>query len=461
MRVIGRPDGHGRLSPVLKTSLFFALLLLLMALVAWLDPRPTLRHVKLTMLSGAPTGNYHATVDRLAAEVARRHGRIRNQATAGSVDNLNRLLAAKRSCELQFALVQAGTVNPDESGLELLGRLPQSESLVILGRNLERIGAPRDMTGLRVGIGPVGSGTEQLMRRLLAHVPELNPVVATPTIDRQLELLSSGDLDLGAMVIDPNAALLHDAVVHRGLEILDLPEAPALARRLPFLRPATIEAGQIDYVRQLPPRSLRVLELDTLVVGNGCAGNGATVGLLTALTEAFPTFIQHNRGAPNLTGLPMSAVAANFLRDEGPDVLGTYAPWATDILPLPTWIQIGVGLSLLFSVMALAHRFNLWRIDAQRVKIEREIPRLFSPGVTLGDIADMPAHAAHAGGNARAELDALIARLDALAERCRRKSLSILVPMGEEMSYRYQESLIAELLYALRLYRARLPADAT
>jgi hypothetical protein len=48
-----------------------------------------------------------------------------------------------------------------------------------------------------------------------------------------------------------------------------------------------------------------------------------------------------------------------------------------------------------------------------------------------------------------------------LAERCRRKSLSILVPMGEEMSYRYQESLIAELLYALRLYRARLPADAT
>ena len=45
----------------------------------------------------------------------------------------------------------------------------------------------------------------------------------------------------------------------------------------------------------------------------------------------------------------------------------------------------------------------------------------------------------------------------ALAEHCRRKSLSILVPMGEEMSYRYQETLIAELQYALRLYRDRLP----
>jgi hypothetical protein len=57
----------------------------------------------------------------------------------------------------------------------------------------------------------------------------------------------------------------------------------------------------------------------------------------------------------------------------------------------------------------------------------------------------------------RARLDGLLSRLDALAERCRRKSLSVLVPMGEEMSYRYQESLIAELQHALRMYRDRLP----
>ena len=34
-----------------------------------------------------------------------------------------------------------------------------------------------------------------------------------------------------------------------------MPEAAALARRLPFTRPGTIEAGQIDYVNQLPPRN--------------------------------------------------------------------------------------------------------------------------------------------------------------------------------------------------------------
>jgi hypothetical protein len=32
--------------------------------------------------------------------------------------------------------------------------------------------------------------------------------------------------------------------------------------------------------------------------------------------------------------------------------------------------------------------------------------------------------------------------------------------MGEEMSYRYQETLISDLVTALRLYRDRLPRDS-
>jgi hypothetical protein len=456
-RVIGRYGHHGRWSSGQKTLLFFAALLLLSALLAWLDPRPTLRHVNLAVLSGSATGNYHATVDRIGAAVARQRGRIRNLPSAGSVENLQRLMAAKHSCDVQFALLQDGTVIPAESGLELLGRLPQPESLIILGRNLDRVRVPLDLAGMRIGIGPVGSGSEQLMRRLLAQVSELQLIVSTPTIDQQLDMLVRGELELGAMVIEEGATLLRDAVITRKLQILDVPDAPALARRLPFVRPGTIEAGQIDYVHRLPPKDVNVLKMDTLIVGNGCAKNGATVGLLAAVSVVFPTFVQHNKTQPNLTGLPLSAVAANFLRDEGPDMLGTYAPWAVDILPLPTWIQLGVALSVLFSGMALGHRFNLWRIDAGRVRIEREVAALFHPGVTLGEIAEMPPDAAQRPAETRARLDGLLSRLDALAERCRRKSLSVLVPMGAEMFYRYQESLIAELQHALRSYRDRLP----
>ena len=200
-----------------------------------------------------------------------------------------------------------------------------------------------------------------------------------------------------------------------------------------------------------------MLQVDALIVGNGCASNGATQGFMTAVAEVFPTFVRHNKGQPNLSGVPMAAVSQGFFNEEGPDLLGTYAPWAVDIMPLPLWIQLGVAFSVLFSAMALGHRFRLWRVDADRVKIERELPALFGPGVTLARIAELDADARHATPQARAQLDDVTARLAALAERCRRASLSVLVPMGEEMSYRYQETLIRDLLHALRIFRDKLP----
>ncbi|MGL6111487.1 MAG: TAXI family TRAP transporter solute-binding subunit [Rubrivivax sp.] len=456
MRVLGQSAQVARLSPGQKSLIFVALLLLLTALVAWIDPRPTLRHVNLKVLSGSPAGNYHAIVERLAGEVARRHGRVQNLSSAGSVENVQRLIGGKASCEVHFALVQDGVSIPPDSGLELLGRLPRPESLLILGREAEKVRTPTDLAGLRIGIGPVGSGTEQLMRRLLLQVQELELVVSTQPIDQQLDLLERGELDLGAMVIDEDARLVRDAVGKRKLQILDMPDAGALARWLPFARVGIIESGQIDYVRKIPAGPKRVLQVDTLVLSNGCASNGAMQGLLTALAKIAPTFIRHNKAQTNLTDLPTSTVAENFYRDEGADLLGTYAPWAVSIMPLPTWIQFGVALSLLFSAMGLWHRYNLWRVDANRVKIEREIPAIFMAGVTVGEIADMTPDARHRTPETRAQIDDLIARLVALSQRCRKQSLSVLVPMGEEMSYRYQETLIADLLQSLRLYHERL-----
>ncbi len=60
--------------------------------------------------------------------------------------------------------------------------------------------------------------------------------------------------------------------------------------------------------------------------------------------------------------------------------------------------------------------------------------------------------------NVPERLDRLIGDLIALSKRARKQSLSMLVPMGQEMAYRYQERLIADLLDALRAFRDRLGA---
>ncbi len=298
-RVLGQAEADGSLSAAQKTAILLAGLLLLAALVAWLDPRPSLRHVELKMLSGSQSGRYHALVDDFAGEVSRRKGRLTNVATAGSAENIRRLVAARETCEVHLALVQDGMSYPEGHGLELIGRLPQPESLIILGRDVERFKVPADLKGVRLGIGPVGSGTEQLMRRVLAATAGLDVIVSTPSIDQQLDMLERGELDLGAMVISEQARLLTDAVVRRRLDILAMPNAESLARHLPFSRIGRIEAGQLDYVHQLPRVAKPVLQIDTLIVGNGCASNGALQGLMAAAAEVSPTFVRHNQGAAN------------------------------------------------------------------------------------------------------------------------------------------------------------------
>ena len=136
--------------------------------------------------------------------------------------------------------------------------------------------------------------------------------------------------------------------------------------------------------------------------------------------------------------------------------MGEYLPWLTDIMPTARWLQLIFVFSMLFGAQAMWHRFRLWRLDGQRVRIEGEISALFTPAVTATEIAEMKPERPYGTPEMRPRLDALIAQLEQLHGRCRRQSLSMLVPMGQEMNYRYQEGLVAEWLHALRSFRTKL-----
>ena len=439
-----------------KTALLLAVVVIIAALMATFGRHPDLSHVKVAFLSGSEDGNYHAIVDKAAAEAQRRNGRIDTLPSAGSIENIERLAAAKASCDIQFALVQDGLPWPKSHPLQLIGRLPISESFVVLGRDADRIRSVADLRGMRVGIGPEGSGSAYVARQVMAQLAELDIKVTNHTLSEQLAMLERGDLDLGAMVIAPGAQLMLQAVRDRKLQIADIPAADALAHRLPSARGGIIKAGYYDPVRELPPTDKRIIEIDTLVIGNGCARESVTQGVITALVRVFPNFVAVNRERPNLTGLEYAPAARTYFDNQGPDVVGEYVPWVIDIMPTARWVQLVFAFSLLFGAQAVWHRFRLWRLDARRVRIEGEVTRLFAPGTTVVEIAESLPESQHRTPAARAQVDAAMNELGELAERCRRQSLSMLVPMGQEMNYRYQERLIADLLHALRQFRARL-----
>jgi TRAP-type uncharacterized transport system substrate-binding protein len=441
---------------VLKGGLLLGVFVLVAVLFASFGRTPDLSHVRVAFLSGSVDGNYHAIVERIRAEAQRRRAHVDDRPSAGSIENIARLHAARRTCDIEFALVQDGLSWPEDHSFQLIGRLPVPESFVVLGREADRIATVAALRGLRVGIGPEGSGTAYVGRQLIAQLSALDLKVTTQPQQDQLAMLERGDIDLGAMVIDQDAQLLTQAIRDRNLQIVDIAGADALAHALPSARVGVIKAGYYDPVRNFPPTDKRVLQIDTLVISNGCARESATQGIITAITRVFPDFVGVNRERANATGLDYAPAARAYLDRQGPDPVGEYFPWVVDLMPTARWLQVIFAFSMLFGAQAVWHRFRLWRIDATRVGIENDLAEVFGPGITTSDIRTTDPAPRHRTPEARAALERAMRELVRLKARCRRQSLSMLVPMGQEMSYRLQEGLIADLADALRQFGARL-----
>jgi hypothetical protein len=440
-----------------RVAAVLAALLLLGALMARLDLRPTLSHVHLRVLSGPAEGNYHAMVDRLRAATAARSGELENMQSEGSMDNLARLAAASKNCEVQAALVQAGLPAPAGAKLTLYGHLAKAESMFFLGRKADEITDFAQLANLRIGVGPAGSGTARVVEQLFTarDLAGLGVVLSHHPNAEQLEMAARGELDLAVFVMDEDAAFVSTAVRDRGLQIAGFKHADVISRRFSFLRHGRIGAGQFDAVRMLPPTDRQVLRVNTLVVGNGCAKRSQVLGLMSTLAEVFPDFVRHNKEYPNATGIPLAAASKSFLDNGGPELLDEYLPRVADVMPPSNWVHLVMVVSVLFNLMGVANRFVLWRIDAARVRAEHEIAHCFGPTATLGDIERMGPAGGLLDPVIGAEIDRVIDELVALRARSRKLSLSMLVPMGGEMAYRYQESLIDETLSVLRAFRDR------
>src|SRR5262249_14973487 len=87
-------------------------------------------------------------------------------------------------------------------------------------------------------------------------------------------------------------------------------------------------------------------------------------------------------------------------------------------------------------------RFWLWRIDAARERLEAEIRRIAGDVVSHGAAPNLARHAPLVGQEPRAAAQDILKRLALLRARCERQAKSFATPMGDEMLYRYHQSLI-------------------
>jgi hypothetical protein len=152
-----------------------------------------------------------------------------------------------------FALIQDGTPVPAGARLELLGRLPEPESLLLLGRTGRGFGNVADLRGATIGIGPDGSGTAYLMKQLFADADlrGLDLRLSHHELSEQARLVAEGKLDLAAFVMQENAEFLGDVIRRHGLDIV----APSDLHG-PRRTPPVAQRGP-DPGRPLRPRASR------------------------------------------------------------------------------------------------------------------------------------------------------------------------------------------------------------
>ena len=162
------------------------------ALISYFGIARDYAHLNASLFTGSPSGNYYRIGGRLAARAGRGHGTVTVVPTAGSIDNIQRLTDKRARCIPAFAFMQDGTPVPPGAEVEVLGRLPDVETLLLLGKRGRNFATFADLRGAAIGIGPEGSGTAFLMRQLFQDpdLVHLGIQLSTHELEEQARLVA-------------------------------------------------------------------------------------------------------------------------------------------------------------------------------------------------------------------------------------------------------------------------------
>jgi TRAP-type uncharacterized transport system substrate-binding protein len=468
---ITNPPGLSRGKALLRLGLLLAAAAAVAAIASRCGVSHDYAYLRAVLLAGDPGGRYYTLATRLAARAQQEHGVLTVLPTAGSIENVARLAEAGHHCAPAFALVQDGIPVPADAGLEMLGRLPEPESLLLLARRNHTFLTFADLRGASIGIGTEGSGTAYLLRQIFQD-PDLQGLgvqLSYHDLAEQARLVSQGELDLAAFVMQEDAELLRTVVHRYDLGIVSFRDLQGLLARHPWLSLGHIPAGFYDLVRPTPSLDKQVAHVDTLVLANSCAGRAERVALLMLLSAELPGFVQVNppKYVYSATALPLASEARQYFTKGQPELADLYFPWLVDLMSPAYWVYFVMAATILFNVLKGISRFRLWRIDAAREKLERGLKELTDPEFTHAQIRAFPSGHSLAGPSACTAAQSIREQLRQLRARCQRYASSIVTPMGDEMFYRYQQSLIDDATTSLALLlqhsaqAANLPEIAT
>jgi TRAP-type uncharacterized transport system substrate-binding protein len=350
-----------------------AVLVLAACIVAYIvvDPAPP-RHVILA--TGQDNSAYEEFGRKYATVLARDSIKVDPQRSLGSEDNLQRLIDGKAD----IAFVQSGSTSEAQAerrGLVSLGSLFTEPVWLFLrerdthGRKLD-VQSLVQLKGLRVNLGPEGTGVPKLFRQILA-VNGLEPrqlkISALENTPATVELLA-GHIDGLVFSSAPEAPLIQMLLQTPGIRLFNFRQAEAYTRRLPFLTHVVLPRGIVDLGRDIPSQDFHLIAPTATLV--------ARDDLHPALIDLFVKAASEIHGgtgwfqqqgqfpSPRYTEIPVAREAAKYYRD-GPPFLQRYLSfWLANLFDR-LWVVVVALAALIIPLSKIVPPLYVWRIRSR------------------------------------------------------------------------------------------------
>lgn len=326
---------------------------------------------QVTISTGAEGGAYQR-FGALYTDVLARYGiRLINKPSAGSPENLQRLRDPQ--FEVDAAFIQGGTAqSKSDDALVSLGDL-YYEPLWIFYREgaVKNGGRVLDLKGKRLAIGAAGSGTQRLAMEVLAAngIDAQNTHLIEDGSFNVVSRLQQGEVDAVFVVGPTQSALVWALLYTPGAHLLDLAQAEAYTRRLPYLTHLALPRGAIDLVQDIPPHDVQMIASTATLLVREDTHPAVVWLLLQAASEVHgePGVFQKPSEFPRAGGqgeFPLAQEAARYYTS-GKPFLQRYLPFWAAILVDRLVVLLVPILAVLYPLFKLAPGLYGWRVRSR------------------------------------------------------------------------------------------------
>ncbi len=356
-----------------------AILLLAALWVAYqyVDPAPP---KKVTIAAGSRSGAYYKNALKYAEIFAEQGVELEILETKGSMDNLQ--MMSSPDATVGAAFMQGGIATPEEHpSLRSLGSL-YYEPLWVFCRDSLDIKALPDLKGLKVAIGPEGSGTNYVISRILEEngvTSDNTHFIETGTGENVPNLLK-GSIDVLFIISGVDSAAIQTlSKPGENVRLLSFARAEAYARSHHYLERLVLPRGAINLADDMPRADVNMLApTANLVVNDNLHPAIKFLFLLAARKVHLKGDIFASPGIfPNEDALlfPLSSEAESFYKN-GPPLLMRYLPYSLAITAERLKILLIPLLTLLYPLFKFTPPAYRWQIRRRIFKWYKHLKQL-------------------------------------------------------------------------------------